>query len=211
MIAQNWLDLDAEHALSSFDQRHLLTAQVEYSGRGVPAGLDVHEPAFCGQRTAADAGLSHVARRNGSHGRNARQLYRGVRHDAPDGFYVNPAAFAAPAAGEWGTAARNSITGPAQFSLNAGVTRTFVLRDRWSMDWRLDATNVLNTRHLLEPDHHRRQPAIRPAEPRQRHAQAAVQPAGEVLMRAAALAIAVITVVSGVSRTMAGATTCLPR
>ena len=28
--------------------------------------------------------------------------------------------------------------------MNAGVTRTFVLSGRWSMDWRLDATNVLN-------------------------------------------------------------------
>ena len=37
------------------------------------------------------------------------------------------------------------MTGPPQFSLNAGVTRTFTLRGSWSMDWRLDATNVLNT------------------------------------------------------------------
>ena len=29
------------------------------------------------------------------------------------------------APGEWGTAARNSITGPSQFSLNAAMSRTF--------------------------------------------------------------------------------------
>ena len=36
-IAQNWLDLDAEWAPSNFDQRHLVTAQFQYStgvGRG---------------------------------------------------------------------------------------------------------------------------------------------------------------------------------
>ncbi len=79
VIAQNWLDLDADQALSSFDQRHLLTAQVEYLGPRIPAGLDLYKPAFCGQRIAADAGLSHVARRNGSHGLHTRQLYRGAR------------------------------------------------------------------------------------------------------------------------------------
>ena len=38
-IAQNWQDLDAERALSTFDQRHLLTAQVQYTtGVGVAGG-----------------------------------------------------------------------------------------------------------------------------------------------------------------------------
>jgi trimeric autotransporter adhesin len=145
VIAQNWLDLDAEQALSSFDQRHLLTAQVEYSGRGF-----LRDWTFTSQLSAGSGlpltpvYLTSLAG-TGLTG-SIRGSYTGVSvHDAPDGFYVNPAAFAAPAAGEWGTAARNSITGPAQFSLNAGVTRTFVLRGRWSMDWRLDATNVLNT------------------------------------------------------------------
>ena len=63
---------------------------------------------------------------------------------APDGFYVNPAAFSAPASGHWGTAGRNSVKGPAQFALNAGITRTFPWGDRLNLDWRIDATNVLN-------------------------------------------------------------------
>lgn len=144
MVAQNWLDLEAEQARSSFDQRHLLTAQVEYAGSSflrnwvftsqlsVGSGLPL-TPVYL--TSFAGTGLTGALR--GS--------YTGAPvDDAPDGFYVNPAAFAAPATGEWGTAARNSITGPAQFSLNAGVTRTFVLSNRWSMDWRLDATNILN-------------------------------------------------------------------
>jgi hypothetical protein len=63
---------------------------------------------------------------------------------APAGFYLNPSSFAAPSSGRWGSAGRNSITGPAQFSLNAGVTRTFIVSDRLNLDWRIDATNVLN-------------------------------------------------------------------
>jgi hypothetical protein len=58
--------------------------------------------------------------------------------------YANAAAFAAPVAGQWGSAGRNSITGPAQFGLNAGVTRTWPVGERLSLDWRIDATNLLN-------------------------------------------------------------------
>ena len=39
MIAQNWLDLSAERGLSSFDQRHLVTLQAQYtSGMGMHGG-----------------------------------------------------------------------------------------------------------------------------------------------------------------------------
>ena len=65
-------------------------------------------------------------------------------YDAPRGLFLNPAAVAAPAPGRWGTAGRNSITGPAQFSLIASMARTFRLGDRISADFRLDSTNALN-------------------------------------------------------------------
>ena len=60
------------------------------------------------------------------------------------GRYLNPAAFRAPAAGQWGNAGRNSIAGPAQFGLNASMARTF---DR--VDLRFDAYNALN--HVTYP------------------------------------------------------------
>jgi hypothetical protein len=65
-------------------------------------------------------------------------------YDAPPGFFLNPAAVAPPAAGRWGNAGRNSITGPARFSLNASMGRTFRLSDRMSADFRLDVANALN-------------------------------------------------------------------
>jgi hypothetical protein len=68
----------------------------------------------------------------------------GTVSDAPDGFYANRDAYAAPAPGQWGSAPRNSITGPRTFSLDASVARTFRLNNRLSLDWRIDATNVLN-------------------------------------------------------------------
>ena len=60
------------------------------------------------------------------------------------GRHLNPAAFQAPGPGQWGNAGRNSITGPAQFTLNASMGRSFN-----RIDLRFDATNALN--HVTYP------------------------------------------------------------
>jgi len=65
-------------------------------------------------------------------------------YKAPPGYFLNVAAYAAPAAGQWGTAPRDSITGPSQFSLNTSLVRTFRLHGELNLDVRLDATNLLN-------------------------------------------------------------------
>ena len=63
---------------------------------------------------------------------------------APAGAYANPAAYTTPAPGTWGDAGRNSMRGPAQFGLDASVSRVFRLRGKTSFEWRVGATNVLN-------------------------------------------------------------------
>ena len=63
---------------------------------------------------------------------------------APAGRFLNPAAYAAAAAGLWGDAGRNSITGPGQFALNASMGRSF-----GDFDLRFDSTNALN--HVTFP------------------------------------------------------------
>jgi hypothetical protein len=65
-------------------------------------------------------------------------------YDAPAGLFLNPGAYAAPAPGQWGSAGRNSITGPSQFLLNASLGRSFTMGDRFGLDLRFDVTNVLN-------------------------------------------------------------------
>ena len=67
-----------------------------------------------------------------------------LRYAGPLGYHVNPAAYTAPAPGAWGTAGRNSITGPGQLSFNTSMARTFRLKDRYSLDLRVDSTNLLN-------------------------------------------------------------------
>jgi len=155
-IAQDWLNLDAEWAPSSFDQRHAVTAQFEYttgvgaSGGAMLTGLAgtlVKGWTLTGQLTAGSGlpltpiVLAPVSG-TGVTGTIRADLVGAA--SAPAGYYANPAAYTAPPPGQWGSAGRNSITGPAQFGLNAGVTRTFQVGDRVSADWRIDAANVLN-------------------------------------------------------------------
>jgi hypothetical protein len=79
-----------------------------------------------------------------------RPQYTGAPlYNAPVGLFLNPAAYAAPPAGQWGNAGRNSIAGPSQFALNASLGRAFRLTERFGLDFRVDATNALN--HVTFP------------------------------------------------------------
>ena len=64
--------------------------------------------------------------------------------DAAPGQPFNYFAFVVPAAGQWGSAGRDTITGPIQFALNASLGRNFRLTERKNIDLRFDATNALN-------------------------------------------------------------------
>ncbi len=157
-IAQNWLNLRAERSLSSFDQRHLLTVAMQYtSGMGMGGGTLLSgwrgallkEWTFQTQITAG-SGFPETpiylqpVQGTGVTG-TIRPEYTGAPlYAAPAGFHLNPAAYSAPLPGQWGNAGRNSITGPAQFTLNASLGRTFRLSDRFNLDLRVDSTNALN-------------------------------------------------------------------
>jgi hypothetical protein len=159
VIAQNWLDLSAERGPSNFDQRHLLSLQTQYSsGVGVRGGALLH-----GWKGTAFKGWTLINQINKGSGLPATPIYAvavqgtgvtgSLRPDttgaplqaAAPGRHLNPAAFTAPKTGQWGSAGRNSIVGPAQFSLNASLGRTFAE----NLDLRFDATNALN--HVTYP------------------------------------------------------------
>jgi trimeric autotransporter adhesin len=157
VIAQDWRDLEGERGPSSFDQRHLFTADVEYttgigvSGGALLTGLRGHLLrgwVFAGQLSAG-SGLPVTPRYlapvpgTGVTG-SIRASLIDSETSPTDGYFLDPAHYAPPALGEWGTAGRNSARGPAQFSFNASVGRSFTTGDRMTVDWRLDATNVLN-------------------------------------------------------------------
>jgi hypothetical protein len=163
LIAQNWLDLSGERGLSNFDQRHIVNVSLQYTtGMGVGGGTLVG-----GWRGAALKDWTFVVEPTVATGMPLTPIYMAtvsgtgvtgtIRPEytgAPlysdtGGRNLNPAAYTAPPEGEWGNAGRNSITGPAQFSLDASMARTFRVTDRWNADLRFDATNVLN--HVTYP------------------------------------------------------------
>lgn len=158
LVAQNWLDLSAERSLSTFDQRHLLSATVQYTtGMGLSGGALLNGwrgTLFKGwmftTTIAAGSGLPltpvYLAPEQGTGVTNAlRPDYTGAPlYNAKPGLSLNPDAYAEPAPGQFGNAGRDSIIGPSQFSLNASAGRTFRLTDRLSGDLRIDSTNPLN-------------------------------------------------------------------
>ncbi len=158
VIAQNWLDLDAERGRSNFDQRHVVSFQTQYTtGVGVRGGT-----LMSGWRGTAFKGWTFVNTINAGTGLPETPVYQeavgltgssgSIRPDytgapvyaAPPGYFLNPAAFIAPV-GHWGNCGRNILTGPSQFNMNTSVARTF--KDK--IDLRFDATNTLN--HVTFP------------------------------------------------------------
>ena len=157
VIRHVYLDIDAEEARSSFDQRHLFAAEVQYTtGQGMGGGalMDGAKGQWLKGWTMTSqltigSGLPVTPRYLTPAGGTGiigtvRGSLTGVSSTAPDGYYANPAAYVAPPEGSWGTAGRNSITGPAQFGMNASLGRAFAWGERSTLDCRLEATNVLN-------------------------------------------------------------------
>jgi hypothetical protein len=149
-IAQNWLDLSGERGLSSFDQRHLLSLQLQYStGMGIGGGT-----LLTGWKGALFKEWNLASTISAGTGLPETPIYLAavegtgvtgtIRPDYLGGAFPDRAAYAAPETGQWGNAGRDSITGPAQFSLNASLGRTFRVSDRLNLDLRIDSTNALN-------------------------------------------------------------------
>ena len=154
--AQDWLNLDAELAPSSF-QRHLLTGLVTFTtGQTVSTGSTL-----TGQMGNLVRGWGITLNMSTGSGSLLTPIYRftsvagvtgSVRgsltglpiDETPEGYYVNPAAFAPPEPGTWGNAGRNSFRGPARFSLDAQISKSFQIVGNRSLSWGLTATNVLN-------------------------------------------------------------------
>lgn len=157
-IAQNWLNLEAERGLSPFDQRHLLNLQLQYT-TGMGLGGGTLRSGWQGRLFKEWTALTQITVGSGLPetpiylaavpgtgvtGTIRPDLTGAVIDNAAAGVFLNPAAYTAPAAGQWGNAGRDSIVGPAVFSVNASMGRTFRLRGKYDLDFRVDSSNALN-------------------------------------------------------------------
>jgi trimeric autotransporter adhesin len=157
-IAQNWLNLHAERSLSSFDQRHLLNLQAQYTtGEGLGGGTLMggwpgrlfKEWTIVGTSVVGTGLPETPIYLAAVPGTGITGTIRPNPTGAPitmshGGQHLNPAAYSAPLLGQWGTAGRNSITGPSQFSLDTSLARTFRPSGRFFLDAKVSATNLLN-------------------------------------------------------------------
>ncbi|MGH9476909.1 MAG: carboxypeptidase regulatory-like domain-containing protein [Terriglobales bacterium] len=67
-----------------------------------------------------------------------------VYKSCPGGTGLNPNAFSVPAAGVQGTLGRNAVRGPGWNELDLTLRRQIALTERWGLQLRADAFNVLN-------------------------------------------------------------------
>lgn len=156
-IAQNWLDPKAERSLSSFDQRQLLNVTAQYtSGEGLRGGTLMN--GWAGRLLKEWTFITNIAVGTGfpetpiypapvpgTAFSALRPDLTGASTDkAGAGRHVNEAAYTAPVPGQWGTAGRNSVIGPGQFTLNSSLQRTFRPHGKLYLDLRIDSTNTLN-------------------------------------------------------------------
>jgi len=163
VVAQNWQDLQAEEANSSFDQRHKVSGTYLYElpfGKDkfwVTSGVGSHILegfSVSGNFTFATgtpltpsyaAAVSDVAR--GTAGTLRPDRVPGTSITAGGGSlqeWFNTAAFRKPA-GAYGTASRNSIQAPGTIQNGMSLSKTVGMGDVRSMEIRATANNVFNT------------------------------------------------------------------
>jgi hypothetical protein len=157
-VAQDWQHPESQRGLSTFDQRNVLSATLQYTtGMGIgghtlmsgwralaykewTVQLNISEASGLPETPIVPGGLNGTGFSN-----IIRPNFTGaaIHQNLPKGVFLNPGAFVAPS-GQFGNARRDSITGPSQFGLNASLDRTWRLHDRYNVEARVDANNVLN-------------------------------------------------------------------
>ena len=168
--AQNPLCLSCEWASGTWDARHVLNGNAVYQlplGRGkrmlshglagaVAGNWEVTTTALVRTGFPVNVVLpgSYLSP-YGNSGTLRPNLVPGVSLTPPGGrtigHWINPAAFAAPRAGTFGTAPRNLLRGPGTWQVDAGLAKTFPLGERARVEFRSEFYNLFNHTQLGQP------------------------------------------------------------
>ncbi len=162
-VAQNDLDLNAEEGNSSFDIRHKLTGNWVFElpfgpNRALLSRGGFWSKALDGFSVSGDftfatgnyftpnylLTVQETSSGSSSSLRPNRNFSVPISGEKRIGIWFNPAAFTAPAVGQFGTASRNSIEGPGTKVVDASLSRTVQLGDTRSFEARVTAANALN-------------------------------------------------------------------
>ena len=65
--------------------------------------------------------------------------------------WINPLAFSVPANGTWGNAGRNLVRGPNFWQTDVDLSKSFLLTERFVLDFRAEAFNLFNRAQWGDP------------------------------------------------------------
>ena len=89
-------------------------------------------------------GIDNAQSGKNSGTQRAVQVLPNVYGDGTAGFYLNKAAFGSPNPGTYGNLGQANILGPGSLTLNAGLSRSFRIREGQTVEIRGEAQNALN-------------------------------------------------------------------
>ncbi len=114
-------------------------------------------PAFVSNGALYGPGICTLAVQNVPGGGNTRNIRRpnivpGVNPILRNGLqFINPAAYSTPAAGTFGNARRNDISGPNLAQLDVTLSKDFAFTERVRLKFQADGFNILNHANFANP------------------------------------------------------------
>lgn len=174
---QNAYNYSAERSFSPFDTTHRLVGNVVWSlpiGKGglilnrdgwVPTllgGWQVNSIVSLQTGTPFTVTSNDFSMTGGNHQSRANcvsNAFAGATSDrssiagggAP-GFYINPAAFAFPAAGTFGNCAPRAFHGPGLQNIDLSLFKQFPIRESWRVEFRTEFFNSFNHANFTNPN-----------------------------------------------------------
>ncbi len=167
---QNPLCLRCEWGSGTWDARHVVNGNAVYElpfGRGKKMLHHGMAAAIAGNWQLTTAALARTGfpvnvllpssyiSPYGNSGTLRPDLVPGVPLIPPGGrtiaHWINPAAFAVPAAGTFGDAPRDLFPGPGAWQVDSGVAKTFPVAERARAEFRAEFYNVFNHPQLGQP------------------------------------------------------------
>jgi hypothetical protein len=167
---QNPLCLYCEWASGTWDARHVVSGNADYElpfGRGKQMLHQGIASAIAGNWKLTTTALARTGfpvnvllpssyiSPYGNSGTLRPNLVPGVPLTPPGGktiaHWINPAAFAAPAAGTFGDAPRDIFPGPGTWQVDIGAAKTFPLAERARLEFRSEFYNIFNHPQLGQP------------------------------------------------------------
>jgi outer membrane receptor protein involved in Fe transport len=160
-LPQDSTNFKGDYGQSDFDNRHTLVDELSYE---VP-GLEAHKAITGGWQfnsvMAFHTGMPFTVLTDdqtdntGEGNQRANQVlsnpYAGFKQQKVGANWLNPAAFADPASGTWGTSHRNAYTAPGFGDVDFSVFKNTKIGERINAQFRVEFYNIFNRTNFAPP------------------------------------------------------------